>query len=283
MSLAAEARSRRTYDSAIRPRPIVGELRNLWEYRALFRLLVVRDVLLKYKRSVLGVWWTLLNPLLTMTVLWLVFSHIFRFAIGSTGVPYVVYLLSGVIFMVFFSQAVLAVARSLLDNASVLARVHVPPEVFSLAAATAAGVNFALSLIPLLIFQLALGVGVPLTVLLVPIPFLALLAFAAGLGLMVASLAVRFQDAISITEIVLQVSQYATPIFYPVAIVSGRYRPLIDLNPLAHYVAMFRQLVYGGTLPSLGELGLVVGMSAAALALGAWIFARGWRTAAVML
>jgi ABC-2 type transport system permease protein len=280
---AAPAGSSRTYDSARRPPAVVGELRNLWHYRALFRLLVVRDVLLKYKRSVLGVWWTLLNPLLTMTVLWLVFSRVFRFTIGTTGVPYVVYLLAGVVLMVFFSQAVLAVAGSLVNNADVLARVHVPGEVFSLAAASAAAVNFLLSLIPLLIFQLALGVGIPWTVLLLPVPVAAVLALAAGIGLMVASLAVRFADTLNLTEIVLQLLTYATPVFYPISIVQDEFRLFINLNPLTHYVHMFRTFVYQGSLVPLWEAGLVVGSSLGALALGAWVFARSWRAAAVML
>jgi len=240
-------------------------------------------VLLKYKRSVLGVWWTLLNPLLTMTVLWLVFSRIFRYTIGTTGVPYVVYLLSGVVLIVFFSQAVIAVAGSMLNNASVLAHVHVPAEVFSLAAATAAAVNFILSLVPLLIFQIVLGVGIPWTVLLLPIPVVALLALAAGIGLMVASLAVRFQDTLSLTEILLQLFTYGTPIFYPISIVPGSFRLVIDLNPLYYYVSLFRRLVYAGSVGPLWQLGIVVGTSLAAVVLGAWVFSRGWRAAAVML
>jgi ABC-2 type transport system permease protein len=279
----AVAVSRRVYDSARRPPAFVGEFRNLWEYRALFRLLVVRDVLLKYKRSVLGIWWTLLNPLLTMTVLWLVFSRIFRFAIGTTGVPYVIYLLAGVVVMVFFTQAVLAVAGSILNNADVLARVHVPPEVFSLAAATAAAVNFVLSLIPLFIFELALGVSIPWTVLLVPLFVLAVLGLAAGLGMMVASLAVRFGDTLSLTEILLQLLTYMTPVFYPISIVPGRFRLVLALNPLTHYVALFRNLVYGGNLFSSWDPVIVAGTSAVALALGGWVFARSWRAAVVML
>ncbi len=279
----ASADERRTYDSARRSRLVIDEVKNLWEYRELFRLLVVRDVLLKYKRSVLGVWWTLLNPLLTMTILWLVFSRLFRYAVGTTGVPYVIYLLAGVVVIVFFSQAVMATAGSILNNADVLARVHVPAEVFSLAAATAAAVNFALSLAPLFIFQIALGVSIRWTALLIPLFVIATLALAAGLGLMIASLAVRFHDTLNLTEILLQLFTYMTPVFYPVAIVPGRFRLIIDLNPLAHYLSLFRNMVYGGRLISSWDVVIVLGVSTLTLSVGAWIFARGWRTAAVML
>jgi ABC-type polysaccharide/polyol phosphate export permease len=113
------------YDSAARSPLLVTELWNFWTYRRLIRLLVMRDVLARYKRSLLGVWWTLLNPLLTMTVMWLVFSHIFRFRVGISGVPYAVYLLAGVLLVLFFQQGVEMVASSIVANASVLTKVYV--------------------------------------------------------------------------------------------------------------------------------------------------------------
>jgi homopolymeric O-antigen transport system permease protein len=99
----------------------------------------------------------------------------------------------------------------------------------------------------------------------------------------VASLAVRFQDTLSLTAIVLQLFTYGTPIFYPLRIVPGSFRLIIDFNPLTYYVGLFRDLVYTGTVGPIWKVGVVLGTCLAALGLGAWIFARGWRTAAVML
>jgi ABC-type polysaccharide/polyol phosphate export permease len=157
----------------------ISEIQNLWDYRGLVRLLVVRDLTVRYKRSTLGVWWTVLNPLLAMVILWIVFGQIFRFSVP--GIPYIVYLLSGIIFFTFFSQGVYAAGSAIVNNSSILTKVAVPPEVFSVSAAAAAAANFIISLVPLLMIQLATGTGIPWTVVLVPIPILALLLLIAGI------------------------------------------------------------------------------------------------------
>ena len=135
--LAASGRRRDAtyvYDSARSSPILLTELRNLWDYRGLVRLLVSRDVVARYKRSLLGVWWTLLNPLLTMAVMWIVFSRIFRFAVGVSGVPYVIYLLSGVILLIFFQQGTEMASSSIVLNSHVLSKVYVPAELFSYSA-----------------------------------------------------------------------------------------------------------------------------------------------------
>jgi ABC-2 type transport system permease protein len=102
------------YDSAQARRPLITELQNLWTYRGLIRLLVGRELTVRYKRSALGVWWTLLNPLITTAIMWLVFGQLFGSRFGDTGAePYVLYLLAGVLFMTFFSQALLATGAAI--------------------------------------------------------------------------------------------------------------------------------------------------------------------------
>jgi ABC-2 type transport system permease protein len=271
------------YDSAVRSPLLFAELTNFWNYRALIRLLVTRDVLVRYKRSLLGVWWTLLNPLLTMTVMWLVFSHIFRLAVGVSGVPYVVYLLAGVILLIFFQQGVESVASSIVLNTSVLSKVYVPAEVFSLSAGLAAAINLTLSSVPLLIFQVVLGVGIPWTVLLVPLPVLALLFLVVGLGLVVAAIAVRFHDMLDLNRVILLLIGYLAPIFYPIAIVPHAIRHVIELNPLYYDLVLFRNLVYGGSLSSWQTWAAAFGSGIIVFAIGLWTFARSWRTATGMI
>jgi ABC-type polysaccharide/polyol phosphate export permease len=128
------------YDSDARQPPIIAEARHLHEFRGLLKLLVVRDITVRYKRSVLGLWWTLLNPLLTSAIMYLVFSQIFRFAVPG-DVPFVVYLLSGVLLINFFALALNAVGVSLVSSAGIITKVYVPGEVFAVSAALAAGVN----------------------------------------------------------------------------------------------------------------------------------------------
>lgn len=271
------------YDSAARSPLLFTELRNLWTYRRLLRLLVQRDVLARYKRSLLGVWWTLLNPLLTMSVLWLVFSHLFRFRNAISGVPYVIYVLSGVLIVLFFQQGVDMVSSSIVQNTGVLKKVYVPAELFSLSAGLAAAVNLAFGLIPLLIFQVVLGVGIPWTALLVPLPALALLCLVVGAGLLVASLAVRFNDVLDFNRVILMLIGYFTPSFYPIAVVPSAIRQFFDFNPVYQDLNLFRNLIYVGSLSTWQPWVAAFGSGLIVLCAGLWVFARGWRTTAGMI
>lgn len=270
-----------TYDSSRRRPPLLQEVNNLWTYRGLVKLLVIRDITLRYKRSILGVWWTLLNPLLTTAVLWLIFSQVFRFQIP--GVPFIVYLLSGVLLVNYFSQGVSSVSNSLIANAGVLTKVYVPPEVFAAAAAAAAAVNFLLSLIPLVVVQLVLSVGVPWSALLLPVPILAMLSLITGLGLLVATAAIRFLDALDLVAIFVLLLGYLTPTFYPISIVPPDFRLAIYANPLYSFVEVFRGLAYGDELAPLWNWLVMLGVGGGMLAIGAWVFSRRWSSLAVNL
>jgi len=271
------------YDSAVRPPVLLAALQGLWGYRRLIRLLVMRDVLARYKRSLFGIWWALLNPLLTMFVLWLVFSHLFHFDHGIVQVPYVVYVLSGVVLVLFFQQGVEMVSTAVVLNADVLRKVYVPAEIFSVSAGLAGAVNLALGMIPLLLFQLALGVGIPWTVLLVPLPVLALLLLVVGAGLVVAAVAVRFADMLDLNRVVLLLIGYFTPTFYPITIVPEGIRRFFELNPVYQDLNLFRNLVYGGTLSTWQPWVAAFSSGFIMLTLGLWVFGRGWPTAAAML
>lgn len=269
------------YDSDKRRRPLITEVRNLWDYRGLMRLLIVRDLTVRYKRSTLGVWWTLLNPLLAMVILWIVFGQIFRFSIP--GIPYIVYLLSGIIFYTYFSQGVSAAGAAIVNNSGILTKVSVPPEVFSVSAAAAAAANFLISLIPLLAIQLFTGTGIPWTVVLTPIPAIALLALIAGIGLLVASAAVFFYDVLDLTNVVVSLLGYLTPTFYPIDIVPESLRWLVMANPLYSYLTVFRGFVYEGVFAPGWMFAVMGGTSAVVLLLGVWIFSRSWKSLVVLL
>lgn len=271
----------RIYDSAKRLPPLAAELHNLYAYRGLLRLLVVRDITLRYKRSILGVWWTLLNPLLTTGVLWLVFSRVFRFE--TPGVPFIVYLLSGVLVVNYFSQGLTSVSSSLVASAGILTKVYVPPEVFAMSAAAAACVNFLLSLVPLLVIQVLTGTGIAWTAVLLPVPAVCVLALITGAGLLVATAAIRFADALDLVGIFVILLGYLTPTFYPLSIVPPDFRVVIYCNPLYSYVEVFRQLVYGGTFAPLWNWVVMVGTAGVALALGAYVFSRKWSSLAASL
>jgi len=269
------------YDSDLARRPLVSELRNLWQYRDLVGLLARRDITVRYKRSSLGIWWTLLNPLLTTLVLWMVFGQFFRFE--TPGVPYVVYLLSGILLVTFFGQAVLASGSAIVNNSAILSKVFVPPEIFSVASIAAATANFALSLIPLAVIQLITGQGIPWTVVLVPIPTFFLALFAAGLGLLVASAAVFFFDVLDLTGVLLQLLSYLTPTFYPISIVPAAFVWVIFINPLYSYLEVFRGFMYGGTAAPAWNFAYMIGSALVTFLIGVWVFSRSWRNLIAVL
>lgn len=270
------------YDSDQPRRPLATELTNLWTYRGLLKLLVTRDLTVRYKRSTLGVWWTLLNPLLTMTVLWVVFSQFFRFDVPG-DVPYIVYLLSGILLITFFAQGVIATGSSIVNSASILSKVYVPAEVFAVSAAVAALVNFGISLLPLLAIQLITGVGIPWTALLVPIPAFFLLLLVAGLGLLVASAAVYFYDVLDLTGVVTQLVGYLTPTFYPISIVPEQFLPLIYANPLYSYLVVFRGFIYEGVFAPTWNFVMMIISATLVLLLGVWVFTKSWKNLVVVL
>jgi ABC-type polysaccharide/polyol phosphate export permease len=251
------------YDSATPRAPVVTEIKNLWQHRELIGVLINRDLTVRYKRSTLGMWWTLLNPLLTTLVLWIVFGQFFRFTVPT--------------------QATLASASAIVNNSGILTKVYVPPEVFSFSAALAAAANFAISLIALFVVQLITETGIPWTVVLTPIPVVATLALTAGLGLLVASAAIAFYDVIDLTGVLLQIVGYLTPTFYPISIVPLEFLWLLYANPLYSYLLVFRGFVYEGVFAP-GWAFLYMGVtSIGVLILGAWIFSKVWRRLVVLL
>jgi ABC-type polysaccharide/polyol phosphate export permease len=263
------------YDSRIRERPVVGEARSLWSYRSLLGLLVRHDVFLRYKRSALGIGWTFLNPLLYMGVLWVVFSSLFRTA--SVGVPYVVYLIAGVLVATLFSQVVVGVASSMVASTPVLTKIYVPPAVFATAAAIAAVINAVLSLVPMLVIMVCVGVLPSATAVFVFIPLGLLTLFAMGIGLALAPMAARFQDALELTGVFVVLATYLAPVFWPFVVAPERFRGALELHPLYHVLLTFRALLYEGSFGPWTSYAAMLVAASLTLALGSWLFSRTWR------
>jgi ABC-type polysaccharide/polyol phosphate export permease len=270
------------YDSARPRRPLIDEFGSLWTKRKLIQLLVIRDLTLRYKRSVLGVWWTLLNPLLTAAVMWLVFSQIFDRI--SEDVPFVIYLLSGILLIqTFFSQGVIASGSSLISSGAILSKIRVPGEVFAFTAAIAALVNFSLGLIPLLIIMALTGTPIPWTVILVPIPAIAMLCLVTGVGMLIAAAAVHFYDVLDFTRVLVQLSIWLVPTFYPLELIPEEFQFIVKINPLYSYLQVFRGFIYRGEFAPAWNF-IYMGVSALVLlALGVWVFSKSWRNMVVKL
>lgn len=260
------------YDSARRGTPPIEEIRGAFKYRHLIFQLVRRDILTRYKRSFLGVAWTLLNPLGMTLVLTVAFSQIFRF---QTPYGYAAYVLSGFLAWTFFSQTTTAAMVNLVWGGGLLNRIYIPRSSFALAAIGTGIVNMALATIPLLFVMIITKVPINISLIFLPVPVLLLAGFALGMGLLISALAVYFPDVVEMYQIILTAWFYLTPIIYPEEIIPEAFRIWVTtLNPMYHLVKLFRMPVYYGQFPTWQELSICILISVTMLVIGWWIFSN---------
>lgn len=235
-----------TYDSSRRPHPFWEELQQAYQYRDLVVQLVSRDVKTRYKRSVLGIAWTMLNPLLMMTVLTIVFSQLFRFELDH----YSVYLLAALIIWNFFSQTTTNASSVMRSGAALLSKVYIPRTTFALAALGTGAINLGLALVPLLGIAIVSGVTLSWSLLWLPLVVVLAAAFTLGIGLLVSTVAVPFPDAIEMYEVLLTAWYFLTPVIYPETMLPDGIRQWQVLNPMYHFVTLFRDPIYRGVTPA---------------------------------
>lgn len=261
-----------SYDTAVLSNPAVEELHEVWNYRNLIYQLTRRDVLTRYKRSVLGIAWTMLNPLGMMLVLTIAFTELFRF---ETEYSYPAYVLSGLLVWNFFSQTTTASMVNLVWGGGLLHRIYVPRTSFALAAILTGIVNILFSMIPLLLVMLITGVPMKSTILLFPIPMIFLAAFALGLGLLISTFAVYFPDVSEMYAIAVLGWMYVTPVIYPESILPEAYRFWIThLNPMYYMVGLFREVIYFGRLPTTVNFLITALIAVVTLVIGWIVFTR---------
>lgn len=224
---------------------IVIGINAIYKYQFLISQLVSRDFKSKYKRSVLGIFWSFLNPLLMMIVQFLVFSTIFNADTKS----YPIYLLSGVICFNFFKEATDMCLISISNNANLIKKVYVPKYIFPIAKTLSSTINLAISLIPLLLLTVVMGIRLNAKVLLIVYFLLCLILFALGIGMFLAAMMVFFRDIRFIWSVLTQVWQYATPIFYTAEIIPDRFKFIVRLNPLYHFIGNLRKCLMDGISP----------------------------------
>ena len=213
---------------------------NFYNHRYLLQLLVTRDIKIKYRRSFLGYIWSVLNPLLTMLVMWLVFSHLFRFDIPN----FPVYLLTGQVMFGFMSEATNMSMGAIIANTGLLKKTYVPKYIFPLSRVTSSLVNLLFSLAALLIVIVFTGVPLTFRMLLFVFPVLELYIFCLGLGLFLAQSNVFFRDTQYLWTVIITAWTYVTPIFYPITIMPEWLQRVIKIvNPMYSYIAQFRDLV----------------------------------------
>jgi ABC-2 type transport system permease protein len=258
------------YDSDARRVPAITEFVELVRYRDLLGLLVNASIKTRYKRSALGVVWTLVNPMLTMLVMAFAFSHLLRVAVQN----YPVYVLSGLIFWNFFVQTTTSAMHSLIWGGSLIKRVYVPRTIFAAAATGNGLINLSLALIPLTAIMLVTGQPFSTTLWFVPVAVLLLTVFTLGVALLMSAIAVFFVDVVDMYQIFVAAMFYLTPIMYPANILPPAYVWYLNLNPLYHLLESFRRPILLGMLPGPKTVAAAVASAVVALALGWWAFTR---------
>lgn len=247
-----------------------GQIEVFLKYRFLLQDLILKDIRIKYRKSILGILWSVLNPLLMMLVITAVFSNIFKVQIEN----FPIYYLSGAVMFNFFSEATITGMSSVLQAANLIKKVYIPKYIFPLEKALFAFVNFLFSLIAVLLIYLILGHPLHWTALLFFVPSLYLLVFATGIALVLSCWSIYFRDVIHLYGVVLTAWTYLTPIVYPFDALPAKMQQIMLLNPMYYYVDYFRQVTMYGTIPGLSTNLICLGVSLFSLIIGLWIFKK---------
>ena len=251
----------------------------LHRFSFLIEQLVARDFKTKYKRSVLGVFWSFLNPLLMMAVQYFVFKNLIRIRVDSSPDNpmleyYAVYLLVGIIMFSGFNDCCNQALRSIVYNASLITKVYVPKVIYPTTKVFSAGINLALSILPLYIIALINGLWPDLSILLLPLGLLFILVFTIGMGYFLSASVVFFRDIEFLWGVFSTMWMYATPIIYDINILPNWVQKLMMFNPLYHYIDFIRQIVILRQVPSALETLICAAFSLGMFAIGLAVFKK---------
>ncbi len=274
--------SKQVYDSQARGKVFADTFRAFWKYRNLIVILVKRDFAVRYKRSFLGLLWSLLNPILTSLVLWFVFIEIFSARLPDRT-QFAPYLLAGVLLVTFFTQGFNQAADSIAQGSGILMKIYVPPQVFAFAGAVSNAVNFCFGLFALAFISLVTGDGISMLFPLTVVVILFMLMYVTGLGLLVSVAYVRYDDTRSIFAILISFMMYLSPIFYPKEILSETMLRVVNINPLTSYLDVFRYVFSNTGSASWGDWVYMSSFSVVILFIGIRSFAKAWPRTVVMM
>ncbi len=243
---------------------------NFKKFKPLLTELVERDIKIKYRKSVLGVLWTLLNPLLMMCILAIVFSNLFKFDIEN----YPVYILSGQVIYNFYSESTTSAMSAIINNASLLKKVYIPKYMFVLSRILSSIINMLASHCALLIVMIVMGSEMHWTMILFPIPVAILVVFCLGVGLILATLTVKFRDIMHLYGVFTTGLMYLTPVIYAMSLLPSWLYKIVMINPITNYLMMYRDVMINGCCFSLSAFLIGLAEAIIALILGLVLFAR---------
>ena len=252
----------------IRKRPTL--LQELYEYRSVFNQLVRQHLVLRYRRTMLGFVWTLVNPLLMLSVTAIVFSTIFKLDL----VTYSIYLFAGMVPWTFFSTSTTQACGALIGNEGLIKKIYLPKIIFPLSVCVGNLIDSLLAFVSLFLLVLGFGGVLSWALLFIPVAFALLFVFTLGISLALSTVTVYFRDVQYMVGILLQAVFFLTPIIYKREGLSGTAANLVALNPLLHFIDLFRLPLHQGILPSATTLLTAVALSGVSIGVGLLIFTR---------
>ena len=241
----------------------------MWQYRELIRNLTVVDLKNRYQNTSLGFFWSLLSPLLLALVLYFIFRHLF----GSEE-NFAINLLVGIMAWRFFATGTSASLGAIVGKPSLVTRVYIPRQILVLSNVLANLISSLLEFIVLLPIIFVLLGHLPVTVLLFPLIHLIYFWFIYGAGLLLSSLFVYFRDLNQIWEVLINILFFCSPIIYPLSTVPAHLMSYYLLNPITQFIAIYREVMIAGNLPSLYSIGIVIGFAIAAYLVGSFTFSK---------
>lgn len=245
------------------------KLVSLLRFRFLLAQLVKRDFKIKYRGSVLGILWSVLNPLLNMIVLSIVFSKVFR-AVDN----YKMYLLGGITIFNFFSEATNLSCGSIVGNFGMITKVYFPKFIIPTSKVLTASINLIITTLVYLVLGAFMGVHVNLGYIFIPYILICVLFFSLGVGYILATLFVFFRDTQHLWGVLLTIWMYSTPILYPIDTLPEKLIPLFKQNPLYRFIDFFRNCTLYATVPSVKSFAICAFWACTAFCVGAYVFVR---------
>lgn len=251
-------------------------LAELWHYRDLLVLLTLRDIKVRYKQAALGIGWAALQPAAMALILWLFFGVLMGMDQKVAPVPYLVFVLAGILPWTLFESAVTAASGSVVANAAIVRKVYFPRLIVPLAAAGAPLVDYAIGLGVLLLAMIFLGSAWSWQLVLLPLMIASVLVAVLGIGVLLAALTVTYRDFRHLVPFMLRLLFFVTPVIYPVTLLPEGVRWLMALNPVGGTIGAFRAAVLGTPI-DYASWGLSTAIGCVALVFGVMCFQRAER------
>ncbi|MFP5595095.1 ABC transporter permease [Kluyvera sp. 142486] len=245
-------------------------INDIFKYRQVLRQLIHQQITMRYRRTFFGFLWTLLNPLLNMTIIAVVFSFVMKFQVND----YAIFLFAAMIPWTIFSNSMNFGSSSLILNESLFKKIYLPKQLFVISVVVTTLIDSFLSTICLFVIALIIGAKISIALLFLPAAFLLLTMFVLGLAFILSIVTVYFRDIQHLIVVFLQAMYFATPIIYPIEAIPSKLHFIFHWNPIYYFIELFRAPIYLGEMPSIPTLIICVVLAFVSLICGVYFFMR---------